>query len=139
MKILVIISAFLLISATLALIQPVDHLLTGQHQLTDLDLQTLFNYYRSEFVLKSRFSNLFNELTEEERHYREKIFNENIQKILSHNRNPNKSYTQGINLFTGLSRQEKKHFILGEAQNCSATAYETLKVKAIFHPEIRIL
>ena len=130
---LLCISFVFLLQVSLASVNPVDHLLNGEHPLTDSDLKTLFNYYQFSFASTSRFSHLFSNLTDEEKHYRQTVFNVNLEKILAHNRNPNKTYTQGINLFTGLTKQERKHYILGESQNCSATAQETLRVKIIMY------
>jgi len=55
------------------------------------------------------------------------IFKYNLKKVLKHNRNPKKLYTEGINQFSALTDEEfSEQYNLHANQNCSATFNEKI-------------
>ena len=67
---------------------------------------------KSEFQLwKERFGVKYESMFEEA--YRERIFLENVEAINLHNLNEHKTYTQGINQFTGMTQEEFEQNYLG--------------------------
>lgn len=48
--------------------------------------------------------------SEEEFHFRQEIFNKNLQKIKKHNSDPTKTWKMGVNKFTDMTDQELKYF-----------------------------
>jgi len=52
---------------------------------------------------------------------RYRLFKSNVQKIIDHNRNPNKTFTQTITKFTGFTLKELEGLAIMAPQHCSAT------------------
>ena len=67
---------------------------------------------KSDFQLwKERFGIKYESMFEEA--YRERIFLENLEAINLHNINEHKTYTQGVNQFTGMTQEEFEQNYLG--------------------------
>jgi len=62
------------------------------------------------------------------------IFIQNLNKVLKHNKNKNKTFTMGVNQYSDLTDMEFSNFyLINESQNCSATYNEKIPFK--FHLE----
>jgi len=80
---------------------------------------------------------LFEDSTEIENYFSQahfETFKKNVEKIIEHNSNPRKTYTQGVNKFTFMTDEEFEGFYLGASQNCSATKKSNIQFKKFAPP-----
>ncbi len=57
------------------------------------------------------------------------IFAKNVEEIIAHNANTEKTYTKGVNKFTDLTDEEFMKFYVASSQNCSATLDSNIPFK----------
>jgi cathepsin H len=84
-------------------------------KLSENETLELYHKFLTEKTEKSKLG--FLELKQE----RFNIFKQNLDRVLTHNANPEKTYVKGINKFSDLTDEEFNRFYVAESQNCSAT------------------
>jgi cathepsin H len=63
------------------------------------------------------------------------VFKANVEDVIAHNAQNNKTFTKGINKFSDLTDEEFMRFYVGASQNCSATLKSSVSYRNVTTPE----